>query len=142
MATEKDQDYLKRTDRGVDPVADEQDGTEAEGDTNDVLAGGQAAASRNVRATEYSGVKHNTEPYGSTQTAGAEQKDTGHAVGITSKKLSEEVGAAGYVKPGKPKGNEGAFADDVREASTEGDLPKGEAEKIGTVEVSTMTPHK
>ena len=142
MATEGDKDYIKRSDRGVDPTADEQSGTEDDAQESSDLAEAQTAGSRNVRSTEYAGVKHNTEPYGSTQTAGAEQKDTGHAVGITSKKLSEEIGAEGYVKPQPSKGNEGAFGDDVREASTEGDLPKSEAEKIETVEVSTMTPHK
>lgn len=138
MATEGDKDYLKRAERTDDPAG--QDG----GDTDEAadLQDAQTAGNRSDRATEYSGVKHNTEPYGSTQTAGAEQKDTGHAVGITSKKLSEEIGAEGYVKPQTPKGNEGAFGDSVREASTEGDLPKGEAKKIETVNVNTMTTNK
>ncbi len=149
MATESDKNYIKRAERGSDPA--EQQG-DADAETKDAvdgfdmglageLQGGQTAGTRNDRATEYSGNKHNTEPYGADQTAGAPQHDTGHAVGITSKKLSEELGADSYVKPHTPKGNEGAFGDDLNKAEA-GDLPKGKAETIETVEVSTMTPHK
>ena len=139
MATQGDKDYIKRPERADDPA--EQDG----GDVNEAadLSTAQTAGSRNVRANEYDGVKHNTEPYGSTQSAGAEQNDTGHAVGITSKKLSEEIGAAKHVETHQHRGNEGAFADNVREASTDDSkLPRKMAEKVETVNVSTGTVNK
>lgn len=151
MATEGDKNYIKRPERSSDPAEqqgdadagakDQVDGYDM--DLADNLQDGQTAGSKNVRANEYDGVKHNTEPYGQDQTAGAEQKDFGHTVGITSKKLSEEKGAESYVKPHQHKGNEGAFGDNVREENAEpGDLPSAKAERIETVNVSTGRVNK
>lgn len=140
--------------RNMDPAQDDRDPGQINADgtpgddaqLSEDLETAQTGGSRNERVTEFSATRHHIEPSttASAQPGYATGDTTGDAEGISTHSLKDELAEQAKLKaqPADTAEDPLVYSTDAEEKSLDRPLPGKRADKVETVEISDLTPHR